>query len=879
MNLPKTYNPAQYEEDIYRRWEESGAFQPGDGAETFYIPLPPPNATGVLHVGHSIGAAVQDAFTRYARMNGKAALWLPGTDHAAIATESVVIKKLIEERGIVNPREQLGREKLLEEIQSFVESSRDQIRNQFRAMGSSVDWSRERYTMEPEMNRVVNDVFVNMFNDGLIYRGNRIVNWDPNLQTTVSDDEVERREETTNFYTLQYGPFQIGTARPETKFGDKYVVVHPDDERYKQFQHGQTFELEWLNGPITGTVIKDEAADPEFGTGAMTITPWHDATDFEIAERHNLDKQQIIDETGKLLPVAKEFAGMRIEEARPQIVQKLSDMGLLLETNSDYVHNLSLNERGKGIIEPQIMNQWWVDVNKEVVKWNDKLMSLKQVMKAVVAEKEIALLPERMDKTYYNWIDNLHDWCISRQIWWGHRIPVWYKGGETHVSVSGPDDPENWRQDEDTLDTWFSSGLWTFATLLDKDLARNPDVSLQELLEKSPDYQRFHPATLLETGYDIIFFWVARMILMTTYATGQVPFKTVYFHGLVRSRDGKKMSKSNPKGTIDPIEMIDKFGADALRLSMLIGQTPGNDSRLYEEKIAGYRNFCNKLWNVGRYIASKAEREDYQAAATAQTSADHWILHKLAAATELITASFENHRLSDAGAELYRFLWDDLADWYVETSKIQPNSPLLIAVFRQVLQLAHPLAPFVTETLWGYLNQAQADRLLISSQWPVAPVNFDRQAANGFEQIINIVSEIRNLRSELQLEDNTLYHKGSPFLDEYKNVVIGMTSVSDVVEVRDGHGLHLVSTDINCWLDVATGVTKQYLFGLITKKSALSKQHENIANRLENEKYIEKAPPQLVEESRAQLADLAIQVERLSKQIESIEGSLIKIEE
>src|SRR3989344_2068336 len=525
--LPKAYTAADVEDRIYKVWEGSGAFKVDAKStkEPFTISLPPPNATGQLHVGNAVMIGIEDIFIRFARMRGKDALWVPGTDHAAIATESFVIRKLQKEKKMRDPRKELGRDGLLKEIHSFVEASKNTIRGQMRKMGASCDWSREHYTMEPALNRIVNEVFVKMYRDGLIYRGHRIVNWDPILQTTVSDDEMVYEERKGQFYTFQYGPFRISTSRPETKFGDKYVVMHPDDARYATYTHGEKFECEWINGKITATIIKDKAVDPEFGTGVMTITPWHDHIDFELAERHDLDKEQVIGFDGKLLPIAGEFSGMHIEDARPQIVEKLKTKGLLVGIKEDYVHNVALSQRGKGMIEPQIKEQWFIDVNKRVVQWKRRAISLKEVMLEVVQTDLIKIIPDRFEKTYFHWIDHLRDWCISRQIWWGHRIPVWYRNeagsADIHVGVQPPTDGP-WEQDPDTLDTWFSSALWTWSTLVDRDLTEDFDLTLKELLLQSPDFQKFHPTDVLETGYDILFFWVARMILMTTYVTGPI---------------------------------------------------------------------------------------------------------------------------------------------------------------------------------------------------------------------------------------------------------------------------------------------------------------------------------------------------------------------
>lgn len=874
MEIPKAYIAKDYEADIYQKWEEAGAFKPVKAkGEPFSVSLPPPNATGTLHLGHTVMIALQDAMVRYWRMKGRETVWIPGTDHAAIATESVVIKKLTEEKGIQDPRAELGRDKLLAEIQAFVEESRDTIRNQMRAVGASVDWSRERYTMEPALNRIVSEVFIKMHADGLIYRGSRIVNWDPKLQTTVSDDEVDRQEETTTFYTFKYGPFEIGTARPETKFGDKYVVVHPDDSRYSQYEEGQTFEVDWLNGKITATLIKDKAVDPEFGTGAMTITPWHDATDFEIAERHQLEKQQIIDKEGRLLPIADDLAGLSIEEARPKVVEKLKAKGLLIGEDENYTHSIALNSRGKGVIEPQVMLQWFVDVNKPVVPWKNEKLSLKEVMRAVIEDKDINIIPERFSKVYYHWIDNLHDWCISRQIWWGHRIPVWYNGEETHVGLDAPHG-SGWEQDPDTLDTWFSSALWTWSTLLDPDKAQNPKISFDALLKHSPDFKRYHPTTVLETGYDILFFWVARMVLSTTYVIGDVPFKNVYLHGMVRTRDGAKMSKSNPETAIDPLEIVPEYGADALRLAMITGTSPGNDTRLYKEKIAGYRNFCNKLWNVSRYILGHIEPTYKHSEPRIQTPAEQWIQQRLDETISEATKAIEAYRFSDASQLVYHFLWDDFANWYLEISKVQPNPQLLVHILQDVLKLAHPFAPFVTEAIWQHLPHR--NDLLITAAWPEpSGKKYNHQE---FEQIMRVVSEVRNLKTDLDLDSTMLYHKDSSFLDDNQQIIVHLTGLQGVRKVSDGKGLHLTETTAEAWLDVEENATRDYLMRLISERSKLNAQIENIKKRLSNSHYLQKAPKELVDESRRNLSDMTEHTDKLSQRIEAIEHSIEEFE-
>jgi len=886
--LEKAYDPKGTEDRIYAMWEDSGAFKADANStkEPFTISMPPPNATGQLHLGHAVMLALEDIFTRFARMQGKEALWVPGTDHAAIATENVVIKKLKDE-GMKDPRKELGREALVGKIAEFVENSKTTIRGQVRKMGSSCDWSRERYTFEPSLNRCVNEVFKKMYEDGLIYRGHRIVNWDPKLQTTVSDDEVEWKEETIPFYTFQYGPFQISTARPETKFGDKYVVMHPDDERYAQYKHGDTFEAEWINGPVRATVIKDTAVDPAFGTGVMTITPWHDTADFEIAERHGLEKEQVIDYEGKLLAIAEEFAGMKIEMARPLIVEKLQSKGLVVKVEEGYVHNKAVNQRGGGTIEPQIKLQWFMDVNKEVVDWKNQKMSLKQIMHDVVHHGDIQIIPERFNKTYFHWIDNLRDWCVSRQIWWGHRIPVWYRGDEIYTGVTAPEG-DGWEQDTDTLDTWFSSAMWTWSTLIDPALALDPSLTLNELLERSPDFKKFHPTSVMETGYDILFFWVARMILMTTYATGQIPFKTVYLHGLIRTRDGAKMSKSHPETMIDPLDMISKYGADALRLSMIVGQSPGADSRLYEEKIAGYRNFINKLWNASRFVLMQCEAAgidpksiDTLPDVSTLSLADRAILHASEVLIEDVTKGMETYSLSETGEKLYSFTWDYFCDWYLELSKGTANHAVLVHVLRRLYKLLHPYCPFITEELWAQIKPASAG-MLMAEAWPVAKEERKDQAAFGELQIlIDVITSIRRLRTEQAVEPakeisvtivTGLYSK---VLEDQESHIRRMGKIGNLTISTDAQKLENVASVFLA--DIEVHLSLEGLIDVEKEKASLSKEKENLEKfvagieaKLGNEQFVARAPEALVAEQKGKLEEARGKLQKIAERLQGL---------
>ena len=737
--IPPHYNPKETEGDIYRMWEESGFFDPDKlpqkNGKPFSIILPPPNVTGTLHMGHALMLTIEDIMIRFERMRGKKTLWLPGTDHAAIATQSKVESIIYKEEK--KTRHDLGREEFLKRVEAFAQRSHDTIVEQMKKMGASVDWSREAYTLDEKRNLAVRTAFKRMYDAGLIYKGKRIVNWDPKLQTTVSDDEVEWIEEKTPFYYLKYGPFTIATARPETKFGDKYVVLHPDDPRYKKYSHGEKLDVEWINGKVTATVIKDPVIDMEFGTGAMTITPWHDMTDFDIAKRHTLDFEQIIDENGKLLPIAGEFTGVHIKKARPLIVGKLKEKDLVEKIDEAYAHRIATNSRGGGVIEPQIKEQWFVAVEKEFEMENSKIegirtgdtVTLKKLMRHVVESKQIKIIPEHFEKIYYHWIDNLRDWCISRQIWYGHRIPVWYCTANEKIKVRNEkcDEPivsiedvtecphcgGGVLQDPDTLDTWFSSGLWTFSTL--------------GWPEETNDLKTYHPTDVLETGYDILFFWVARMILMSTYLLGEVPFRTVYLHGLIRDAEKKKMSKS--KGNIvDPLDLGEKYGTDALRFGLIFGTAPGTDIPLSEDKIRGMKHFANKLWNIARFVLTNIDSIDFEKTykdLSAKTDADKNIIKKLNAAVLETSNNLERYNIHEAAQSIYSFVWHEFADNYIEASKPQLANPelsentkeILGVTLATIIKLLHPFVPFITEKIWSLLPEHPKNFLMIEP-WP-----------------------------------------------------------------------------------------------------------------------------------------------------------------
>jgi len=704
------YDPKETEERVYQVWEQSGYFNPdnlpGERKEPFVIMLPPPNVTGVLHIGHAAMLAVEDILIRTARMQGKQSLWLPGTDSAAIATQSKVEKEIYKKEK--KTRHDLGRAELLSRIDSFTEESKNTILNQVRRMGSSLDWSRYAYTLDEKRYNAVTEAFIMMYETGLIYRGTRVINWDPKGQTTISDDEVVYEEREVTLCTFKYSqdfPIAVSTTRPETKVGDTAVAVNPDDDRYKQFI-GKEYEVEFAGTKLNLKVVASQAVDKDYGTGALGVTPAHSRTDEEIAKEHSLLSVQVINEYAKMTEAAGPLvSGKKTKEAREIIVAWLKEEKLL-EKEEVVDQNVSTAERTGAIIEPLPKLQWFVDVNKEVEFPDGEKSTLKERMKRAVASGSVAITPDRFERVYFDWIEKLYDWCISRQIWFGHRIPVWYKNEEIKVQKDSPG--EGWEQDPDTLDTWFSSGLWTFSTL--------------GWPQKTKDLKQFHPTTVLETGYDILFFWVARMILMSEFLLGEVPFKKVYLHGLVRDQKGRKMSKSLGN-IIDPLAMIEKYGADATRLSLIIGAAPGNDIKLSEDRVRGYKHFANKLWNISRFVLENTENFDQKAELT-KTDTD--LLKETEEVSVAVTKHINEFRLDLAGDMLYHYVWDRFASEIIEESKPilsgeakdkSSRQRALYEILITCIKLLHPFMPFVTEEVWQYLPQKDSD-LLIVSAWP-----------------------------------------------------------------------------------------------------------------------------------------------------------------
>lgn len=715
----KPYEPSATEGRIYKQWEESGYFNPdnlpGERNEPFTIVLPPPNVTGILHMGSALMLVLEDILVRHARMNDKRALWLPGTDSAAIATQAKVEKDIQKKEN--KSRHDLGREELLKRIDTFIDENKTTILKQMRQMGSSLDWSRYAYTMDEKRYGAVMEAFVRMYDAGLIYRGNRVVNWDPKGQTVISDDEIVHEERDAALYTFKYWkdfPIAISTTRPETKVGDTAVAVHPSDERYGQYV-GKEFSGEFAGKQLTIRVVADESVEKDFGTGALGVTPAHSHADWDIAEKNNLPRPQVINEYSKMTDEAGTLvAGLKVAEAREKIAGWIREQGLM-EKEDGIKQNLSVAERTGGTVEPLPKLQWFIGVTTPFTMSHSEIpgiasgsqTTLKDVMRESVKSHAVRILPERFESTYFHWIDNLRPWCISRQIWFGHRIPIWYKGGEIYCGTEVPKG-DGWEQDSDVLDTWFSAALWTFSTL--------------GWPEETEDLKRYHPTTVLETGYDILFFWVARMILMSGFHLGQVPFKTVYMHGLVRDARGQKISKSLGNN-IDPVEMSAKYGTDAVRMSLVAGTAPGADTKMSEEKIRAYKHFANKVWNISRFVLENAEDADRN---VPLNPADKTLLEEFQTLGNDVSSDLNAFRIHLAVEKLYHYVWHRFADGILEESKPilaggdaaarASRQALLLTLLTDSVKLLHPFMPFVTEEIWASIPGT--DDLLMVAPWP-----------------------------------------------------------------------------------------------------------------------------------------------------------------
>ncbi len=843
MKLPKNYEPNAYEADIYALWEKSEAFAPTGKGVPFVMVMPPPNANAPLHIGHSLNYSIMDILARYNRAVGKNVLFLPGADHAGFETQVVYEKHLAKEG---KSRFDFSREELYEQIWEFVENNRGVFESQLRSFGASVDWSRFTFTLEDKVVKTAYNTFKKMWDDGLIYRGERLVNYCTEHRTGFADIEVAHVDRTTPLYYLKYGPFELATTRPETKFGDTAIAVHPDDERYSEYV-GKVIEVEGINGPFEIRVLADDMVDKTFGTGVVKITPAHDQNDWEVAKRHNLEAIRVINHDGTMNHRAGQFEGMTVLEARTAVVAALKEKGLLTKVDETYQNRVGTCYKCGTVIEPMLLEQWFVDMKK-----------LAGPAIKAIKDNKITFYPSSKKEQTITYLENVRDWNISRQIAWGIPIPAFQ-------NVDDPDDwifdeqvseevierdGKNYRRDPDVFDTWFSSGQWPFITL---DF---PD---------GKDFKDFYPNTLMEMGTDILYQWGARMICLGLYITGDVPFKDIYLHGMVRSEDGRKMSKSLGN-VISPHTVIEEFGSDALRMGMISGRSAGDSSAYAPAKSLAARNFCNKIWNIARFVEGMLEEKSPDSAkASPVTPADHWMLNKLQHTISVISSHLDEYRMSEAYETLYHFVWDDFADWYIEASKQELNPDLLLYALESVLKLAHPFAPFVTETIWQTLD-ITGDSLLVSQKWP-SIMKHDVKKATEFEEIKNIVVETRTIVSAMQLDKTSLYHKGVTFLQEHAKLISQLARIDGVHQVEDGKGLHLVSTSHRCWLDIDRERAERYAQKLAKSRDEVVKRAEGLQKRLSNKNYTSKAPKKLIDETKAQLAEITTQIENMTTEI------------
>lgn len=881
IELDKAYNPRENEDKIYKIWEESGFFNPDnlnlpDTAPAYTIVLPPPNVTDKLHMGHAATIAIEDLLIRYHRLRGERALWLPGTDHAAIATQNVVEKRILKESG--RSRQDLGREPFLEEVWNFLKTTQSTILHQTRKLGASLDWSRQAFTLDEDRQLAVRTMFKNMFEAGVIYRGERIVNWCPRCASTLADDEVDHKEEKGRLYWIKYGPFVLATSRPETKLGDTAVAVHPDDPRYQKLI-GQELEISGVLGKFKVIVVADQAVDINFGSGAIKVTPAHSFIDNEIAQRHNLPSKKIINEAGRMMDNCGQYAGLTTKEAREAIVKDMETQGLIDHIDEDYIHNISTCYRCGTVIEPLPSKQWFIGVDKKVAHLGNK--SLKEKAIEAVEQGAIEIIPERFNKRYLDWMNNLHDWCISRQIWFGHQIPVWYKGEQVFVGLAAPAG-DGWQQDQDTLDTWFSSGMWTFSTLgWPKNFSNG---------QKSGDLAKFHPTQVLETGYEIITLWVSRMIMMSLFALEEVPFKTVYLHGMILDKAGKKMSKSKGNG-VDPLDMIEKFGADAARLSLLMGYTPGNDARFSEEKVEAKKNFINKLWNISRFILSTTPEEFFKTPADqaprAITEFDKGILSDLWSTTIAVNDYLDHFEFSLAAEELTEFTWNKLADWYLEIAKVEKNKEaILIYILKNILILWHPFIPFVTEKIWQSFN----DDLLMINRWPgdtslkTSWIDWSiyeevsrQDRAKSLKQVQDIIVAIRNARSQNKINPSQKL-KARIYLDNsQQELVKNQTEI--IKALRTGISeIEFLKERVKNSQDIVVLVEggEIYLAGevdALDRDGELNRLNKEVidleqliirqSQKLANQEFLDRAPAPIVKTEQEKLTNYQQEVEKI----------------
>lgn len=862
--MDKIYNPKDVEENIYKEWEEKGYFKAevNRHKKPFTIVMPPPNITGKLHMGHALDETMQDILIRFKRMQGFEALWVPGTDHASIATEAKVVEQLKKE-GL--SKEEIGREKFLERTWQWKKEYGGNIVNQLRKLGASCDWSRERFTMDEGCSRAVREFFVKLYEKGLIYRGEKIINWCPNCKTSISDSEVNFKEMDGNFWHINYklvdslDHVTVATTRPETMFGDVALAVNPKDPRYSHLI-GKKVIVPVVEREIP--IIADDYVDIEVGTGVLKITPAHDPNDFEVGQRHNLPIINVMDENGKMNENAILFKGLDRYEARNQLVGLLRKGGYLEKTESIH-HNVGTCYRCSTTVEPRVSTQWFV-----------KMDELAKPAIDCVKNNKTKFVPERFSKIYFHWMENIKDWCISRQLWWGHRIPVWYckKCGKMTVSKDTPDvcrhcGSNEIYQDNDTLDTWFSSGLWPFSVL--------------GWPEKTPELDYFYPTNVLVTGYDIIFFWVAKMIFSSLEMTGKEPFENILIHGLVRDSQGRKMSKSLGNG-VDPLEIIEKYGADALRFSLMLGNSPGNDMRFFNEKVEASRNFANKIWNAARFIHLNTDNQDLEKGIPEEIGdIDSWIISRLNTVISEVTNNLDKFELGIAAQNIYDFVWDEFCDWYIEFSKIEGKKEVLLFVVDSILKLLHPFMPFVTEEIWKSFQNI--DGSIMIEKYPEFNKRYiNKNAEYNINVLMSVIKSIRNIRSEMNVSHGkkTVIYIDSDNLEickvlkKYENIICKMAYAKSV-EINSDRGdeklVSAVNDYVKIYIPVDELVDREEEIARLNKElESVNKQLLQAESRLKNEKFLSKAPKEIVDGARELANKLADKSKRILEEISKL---------
>ncbi|WEK55349.1 MAG: valine--tRNA ligase [Candidatus Cohnella colombiensis] len=878
VEMPTTYDPLSAERKWYEAWMQGGYFQAGrrTDAPKYTIVIPPPNVTGMLHIGHALDFTLQDILIRFKRMQGFDALWLPGTDHAGIATQTKVEQKLREE-GL--SRYDLGREAFLDKVWEWKDHYAGTIRDQWAKMGLSLDYSRERFTLDDGLSLAVRTVFVRLYEKGLIYRGKRIINWDPAARTALSDIEVEYKEVNGHLYHLRYpladgdGYLTVATTRPETMLGDTAVAVHPDDDRYKHLI-GKMLRLPIADREIP--IIGDEYVEKEFGSGAVKITPAHDPNDFEVGSRHDLPQITVMDESGRMNENAGPYQGLDRADCRKAIVKDLQEQGVCILIE-DHVHQVGHSERSGAVVEPYLSTQWFVAMKPLA----DRAIDCQK------SGKGVNFVPDRFEKTYLQWIENVRDWCISRQLWWGHRIPAWYNDttGEIYVGIeppAGANDPNSaWRQDDDVLDTWFSSALWPFSTL--------------GWPEDTDDLKNYYPTSVLVTGYDIIYFWVARMIFTALEFTEQIPFKDVLMHGLVRDAEGRKMSKSLGNG-VDPLDVIAQYGADAMRFMISTGSTPGQDLRFRFEKVEQARNFANKIWNASRFALMNLEGftyEDIDLSGELST-ADRWIVHRFNETVRDITRLMESYDFGETGRLLYNFIWDDLCDWYIEFAKLtlwsegdakRSTQSVLTYVLDRTLRLLHPFMPYLSEEIWQHLPHEPGESITLAS-WPQYDASFEAsQSVKEMNLLMDAIRAVRNVRAEVNVspgkkiellikptgaDEETIFRSNEIYIQRFCNT--SALAIDAAVSAPD-KAMTAIVTGAELYLPLAGLIDISQEIARLTKEvDSLTSEVERVEKKLANEGYIAKAPAQVVEQERVKGQDYRDKRDKVLARIAELQG-------